>query len=359
MLLCLQSVEKALRNLEAEVIVVDNCSEDESAALVKKHFPEVIFFQNEQNEGFSKGNNRGVKIARGEYICLLNPDTAVGESVFENALHFSENHPNFGAIGVKMIDGTGNFLPESKRNLPTPKVAFQKLIGKTDGYYANHLEPNENGKVEILAGAVMLMKKSRYLEVGGLDEDYFMYGEDIDLSYKFTKTGYENYYVGEETILHFKGESTVKDAEYANRFYGAMRLFYKKHFSNNFATDFLVNNGLETAKYVSRLRSKIEKEASLQIQKTYLVTNDEVCFLEALHGLWETNPAVVSSEKMARTEIQNALLIFDIESIPFQEILDWMEKLKYRKNQFKMLSRNFNFVIGSNQNDAKGEVLLF
>lgn len=357
MLLCLQSVQKALQNLDAEIIVVDNRSEDESCQLVKVHFPGVVLFPNEKNEGFSKGNNRGVEIARGEYICFLNPDTMVAESVFKNLLQFAGNHPKSGAIGVKMIDGTGNFLPESKRNLPTPKVAFQKLLGYTTNYYAKNLNPNENREVEILPGACMLMKKSRYMEVGGLDEDFFMYGEDIDLSYKFTKAGYQNYYCGEESILHFKGESTVKDAEYAKRFYGAMRLFHQKHFRSNFAMDFLVKNGLEVAKFSTRLLSKSRKKTTSKIKETYLVAEGEGIVGEEIKNVFGT-PRVISPTVIGRQKIDNTLLIFDVATLSFQQILTGMEKLKNQENQFRMLSTKFNFVIGSDQSAAKGKVLL-
>lgn len=358
LLLCLQSVEKAVQQLDAEIIVVDNCSSDESCDLVKKHFPQVILVQNDKNEGFSKGNNRGVKMARGKYICLLNPDTAVAETTFENTLKFAENHPDLGAIGVKMIDGTGNFLPESKRNLPTPKVAFQKLIGKSNKYYAEHLAANQNGKVEILAGAFMLMKKSRYLEVGGLDEDYFMYGEDIDLSYKFSVSGYQNYFVGTETILHYKGESTVKDNEYANRFYGAMRLFYQKHFQRNPRMDFLVKYGLEAAKLSNKWRSSKKSVFSKPTSILLISTNKEDLLAE-MEQLFQTKTEQLSPENWRDRTIKNALFVLDAQRVSFETIFQLMEQYKNSENSFRIKPANHHFLIGSDSSDNKGEVRFF
>lgn len=359
LLLCLQSVQKSVQHLDAEIIVVDNCSEDESAQLVKKYFQEVILLENKTNEGFSKGNNRGVEIAHGEYICLLNPDTVVAENTFENILKFAENHPDFGAIGLKMIDGTGNFLPESKRNLPVPKVAFQKLLGNTQNYYAHHLVESENGKVDVLAGAFMFMKKSRYLEVGGLDNDYFMYGEDIDLCYKFSKSGYQNYYIGTETMLHYKGESTVKNAEYAERFYGAMRLFYQKHFRSNRGVDMLVKYGLELAKFSSRFRSKKRQSPPSKFKEVYWVSENNQDFLGKMKKTFETEIVLLSPTHLQNQKIENAILVFDSESVPHQRIFQVMEERKNRKNAFQIKSAKRDFFIGSDSSDHKGEVRFF
>ncbi|HET8838377.1 MAG TPA: glycosyltransferase family 2 protein [Flavobacteriaceae bacterium] len=357
LLLCLQSVEKAIQNLNAEIIVVDNHSEDETAKLVKKHFPRIILFQNEQNEGFSKGNNKGIQIAKGEYICVLNPDTVVSERVFQNVLKFAENHLNFGAIGVKMIDGTGNFLPESKRNLPIPRVAFQKLLGNTKNYYATHLTENETGKATILPGAFMFMKKARYEEVGGLDETYFMYGEDIDLSYKFTQAGYENYYVGSESILHFKGESTVKNSEYLQRFYGAMRLFHQKHFPSNFATDLLVKYGLEAAKLSNRIKSKNKKRVFKKSKNLFWATNFETLLPEKFLQKTGLEPVILSPEKLSQQKIEDALIVFDTESFSFEKILEFMQDIKNHGNRFRIKSGDF--IIGSDSSSEKGEVVFY
>lgn len=238
--LCLHSVRAATSNIESEIIVVDNNSTDGSCDMVKQLFPEVILIENKVNLGFSKGNNQGVEKSQGEYLCILNPDTVVAENTFIQLLNFSKTKENIGIVGCKLIDGIGKFLPESKRNIPVVKVALQKIRGKSKNYYAKHIQEEDVAKVDILVGAFMFMKRSVYKILKGFDEDYFMYGEDIDLSYKAMKEGFNNYYFGPSTVIHFKGESTLKDANYTKRFYDAMQIFYKKHFKSNFVFDTIV-----------------------------------------------------------------------------------------------------------------------
>ncbi len=240
---CLYSVEKSLSDIESEVIVVDNNSVDGSEAMVRNKFPWVKLIINEQNTGFAKANNQGLKVAAGEYVLLLNPDTVVEETTFRRSLDFMDKHPDAGALGPKMIDGKGRYLPESKRGLPTPEVAFYKVFGlsgifpkskRFGRYYLGHTNPDKIQEVEVLTGAFMLMKKSVIMDVGFLDEDFFMYGEDIDLSYRILKKGYKNFYFPETTIIHYKGESTRKGSlNYVIIFYKAMKIFAEKHFSSN------------------------------------------------------------------------------------------------------------------------------
>lgn len=242
---CLRSVYKALEGIDAEVFVVDNNSADGSVAMVQEQFPQVHLIANSDNPGFSKANNQAIRIAKGEYVLLLNPDTVVEEHTFRKSLEFMDAHPDAGGLGIKMIDGKGIYLPESKRGLPTPWVAFYKIFGLSSlfprskrfaRYYLGHLSEDENQEVEILAGAYMLMRKKTLDEVGLLDEDFFMYGEDIDLSYRILKGGYKNYYLAESTIIHYKGESTKKGSlNYVRVFYKAMVIFAEKHFSSSFA----------------------------------------------------------------------------------------------------------------------------
>jgi GT2 family glycosyltransferase len=240
---CVQSVEKAIKNLDAEIIVIDNNSPDDSVAIMKQRFPNVKLIENKKNSGFPKGNNIGVAQATGEYLCILNPDTVVAEDTFLKAIAFAEKQKDLGIVGVKLIDGTGNFLPESKRGIPTPFVALTKITGlhKLSGvfnkYYAGHLSENQTGKVDILVGAFMLMKRELYNEVGGFDENCFMYSDDIDLSYMVLKTGKSNYYFHETSVIHYKGESTIKDETYMKRFQEAMDFFYRKHFRVSFLLD--------------------------------------------------------------------------------------------------------------------------
>ena len=238
---CLDSVFRAIKNIDAEVLVVDNCSSDDSMTYLKPRFPQVAFIENCENLGFSKANNQAIKIAAGEYILLLNPDTVVGESTLSNVCEFMNKTPEAGGIGVKMLDGFGCFLPESKRGFPTPWRSFCKLTGlsalfpysKTfGGYHMRYLDENKINKVEVLAGAFMLLRKIALEKSGLLDEHFFMYGEDIDLSYRISNNGYENYYLP-EPIIHYKGESTKKDIKYVRNFYEAMLIFFDKHYPNS------------------------------------------------------------------------------------------------------------------------------
>ncbi len=262
---CLISVFKAIEKIKAEVFVVDNNSVDGSCSLIKEKFPGVILIENKKNHGFSYANNQAIKQAKGKYILLLNPDTVVEESSFEKCIRFMDKNANAGALTVKMIDGKGNFLPESKRGLPTPMVSFYKIFGLTRlfpkskrfaKYYLGHLDKNKMNEIEILPGAFMFLRKEAIDKTGYLDEDYFMYGEDIDLSYRILKAGYKNYYNPETTIIHYKGESTKKGSlNYVYVFYNAMIIFARKHFSqkNAKAFSFLINMAIYFRAFIAIL----------------------------------------------------------------------------------------------------------
>ncbi|MFZ1497259.1 MAG: glycosyltransferase [Saprospiraceae bacterium] len=239
----LLSVRKASRGLAVEVWVVDNNSVDSSVAMVREKFPEVRLIANTQNTGFAVANNQAIRQASGKYVLLLNPDTVVEEDTFQKCIGFMDAHPLAGALGVKMIDGSGKFLPESKRGFPTPFVAFCKTFGLSalfpksklfNQYYLGFLSENETHKADVLAGAFMFMRREALDKVGLLDEAFFMYGEDIDLSYRIVQGGFDNYYFADTTILHYKGESTKKGSlNYVKTFYQAMIIFAKKHFKGN------------------------------------------------------------------------------------------------------------------------------
>ncbi|MCY7409533.1 MAG: glycosyltransferase family 2 protein [Chitinophagales bacterium] len=237
----LLSVRKAIKNIDAEIFVVDNNSVDGSIEMLHQKFTDVILIENKNNVGFATANNQAIVKAKGEFILLLNPDTIVEEDTFEKCLRFMEQHPKAGALGVKMLDGKGNFLPESKRGFPTPFVAFCKAFGlskifphsKTfNRYHLGFLSENETHEIDVLAGAYMFLRKSALEKSGLLDEQFFMYGEDIDLSYRIVKAGYKNYYFPETRIIHYKGESTKRGTmNYVRMFYQAMIIFAQKHFS--------------------------------------------------------------------------------------------------------------------------------
>lgn len=236
------SVIKACRNIDAEIFVVDNNSTDGSEAYLSPKFPSVNFFWNKINPGFGKANNSVLQHAKGEYILFLNPDVIVPEDCFTKCISFFDTHADCGALGVRMIDGSGQFLKESKRCLPTPSAGFFKMIGLAGlfptssffaKYYAGYLPEKETNKAEVLAGAFMMLSKKTINITQGFDEVFFMYGEDIDLSYRILKAGLQNYYLGETTIIHFKGESTQKkSAGYIEHFYDAIKRFVRKHYSH-------------------------------------------------------------------------------------------------------------------------------
>jgi len=242
---CLHAIDKASQNLMVEVFVVDNNSVDGSIQMVSEKFPGVRLIPNTSNLGFSRANNQALRLAAGRYVLLLNPDTVVQEDTFSKCIEFMDSAPDVGCVGVKMIDGKGRFLPESKRGLPTPSVAFFKIFGlsalfpgsqKFGRYHLGFLNRNEIHNVDVISGAFMFLRKEAMDKTGMLDEDFFMYGEDIDLSYRLQLSGYRNVYFPLTTIIHYKGESTKKGSiNYVIMFYNAMIIFARKHFSKNTA----------------------------------------------------------------------------------------------------------------------------
>ena len=241
LLQCLDSLGSALRGVDSEVIVVDNHSRDDSVALVREFHPEVKVIENIHNLGFSKANNIALRRARGEYALLLNPDTIVADNTISDCLAFLDRHPDAGAAGVMMLNADGTVAPESRRGVPTPMTSFYKLSGlcklfprsrRFGRYYLGHLSWQSPQQIDIVSGAFCMLRCSVLQKVGLLDEDYFMYGEDIDLSYRILKHGATNWYLPYH-ILHYKGESTQKSSfRYVHVFYQAMLIFFRKHFAN-------------------------------------------------------------------------------------------------------------------------------
>lgn len=248
---CLDSIGKSqLANYQIETIVVDNQSSDGSVEAVRDMFPAVTVIANDDNPGFAKANNQGMAIAQGRYTLLLNPDTVIAEDTLRKCLDYIYAHKDIGALGVKMIDGAGTFLPESKRGLPTPWNSLMKLTGLSGlfpksqffgGYNLSYLSPDETHEIDVLCGAFMLMPTDLFRKLNGLDESFFMYGEDIDLSYRIQKAGYKVMYFPETTIIHYKGESTKKSSlNYVKTFYNAMIIYVKKHFAGALASLFVM-----------------------------------------------------------------------------------------------------------------------
>jgi len=362
--LCVLSVQKALLTLDAEIIVVDNNSSDDSCEMMKRRFPNVKLIENKENSGFPKGNNIGVAVAQGEYICILNPDTVVAEDTFVKTLNFvtssAVEKDEFGILGCKLIDGTGNFLPESKRGIPTPFVAFTKIIGlykvfpKIFGkYYAQHLSENESGKVDILVGAFMIMKRELYNDIGGFDENCFMYSDDIDLSYMALKRGKSNYYFHETTVIHYKGESTIKDGIYMKRFQEAMSFFYKKHFKVSVLFSLFMKMGIVFFSLVKMFQGKSKTRLS---PDNYVLISDNDLLKNRLEEYFE--------KPVLRQEISNSFsnentteIIFDQNFLDFKTIIKTIETNRNKGFTFKINPKASYFLIGSNSSFDRGEVM--
>lgn len=229
---CLQSVQTALEGIDGEVFVVDNHSDDDSVEVVRNRYPWVRLIANRENQGFARANNIAISQSEAEYVLLLNPDTVTEPDTLRKVLQFMDEHPKAGGAGVMMHQEDGTKAPESRRALPTPWVACLKMLGFTKRYYMSHLSWDKPARIEVISGAFCLLRRKALDEVGLLDEDFFMYGEDIDLSYRLLKGGWENWYVP-ASIIHYKGRSTRKtDYRYVHVFYQAMLIFFRKHYSH-------------------------------------------------------------------------------------------------------------------------------
>ncbi|WFB70167.1 glycosyltransferase family 2 protein [Chryseobacterium sp. WX] len=259
---CLQSLQKYIQEIDYEVIVIDNASTDNSWGDLIPEFPNVYFISSTTNGGFAKANNKAVQMAKGEYILLLNPDTELEGFYMKELLEFADAQPSFGCLGVRMHDAEGHFLPESKRSVPDMFNSFEKLFtnfkkNNSKSYYRNDIEENAIAEVDVITGAFLLAKKEVYEKIGGLDEAYFMYGEDIDLCYTFLRNGYQNFYYGKVSILHHKGESTIKDEVYLNRFYGAMQIFIDKYYKESKPVQYsFLKAGLKLRHQIEKIKLK-------------------------------------------------------------------------------------------------------
>ena len=383
-------MSKACKNIEAEIIVVDNASTDGSRSFLEARFSNVKFIWNETNLGFSKANNLGLKFTIGEYTLFLNPDTIVSEDCFEKCIDFFETHADCGAIGVKMIDGSGNFLKESKRSFPTPAASFYKLTGlhklfpthKTfAAYYAGHLSESNTASVEVLSGAFMMVSDKMLKRVKGFDEDFFMYGEDIDLSYRIKKTGFKNYFFADTTIIHFKGESTQKNnPEYAARFYGAMKLFVQKHYQENKWQQKLLLMAIAAGKKITetkrKSKDKFQKKLINPKPASLLIIADQIRFNEMIQQIrFSEKPFVISGriatnnrddnphsgqinqlDQVIEKEKINYLLCCE-NGLSYQDIIELFVK-HHKKTEFLIHAQNCYSIIGSSNKENNGMAIL-
>jgi len=366
---CVLSVQEALSGIDSEIIVIDNNSSDDSCVMIEKRFPDVKLIRNSENFGFPKGNNIGVAQARGKYICILNPDTVVAEDTFYKILAFAERQTNLGIVGCKLIDGTGNFLPESKRGVPTPWVSFTKVFGLYEifpkwklfnQYYAQQILENETGKVDILVGAFMFMQRDLYIELKGFDENCFMYADDIDLSYRALLKQKENYYFHETTILHYKGESTVKDEKYMKRFQEAMTFFYQKHFRKSLFFSVFIKVGILFFSFAKMFQGKTKGKP---LPESYVLYSSDMKLYEKLSSILKNKVVIFDfkKEKMVNSSLiskgKRVEIILDNQHISFGNCIKIIETLKEKSITFKIFPKNASFIIGSNSRNDKGQTI--
>lgn len=340
---CLLSVRDAVKGISYEIFVVDNASTDGSEAYISTRFPQVKYIYNTENVGFSKANNQAIAQSSGRYVLLLNPDTVVGESVLDEACHFLDEHDDAGALGVKMIDGDGKFLPESKRGFPSPWVSFCKIFGlsklfpysrRFGRYHLRFLDENSTHRVDVLSGAFMLLRRSTLDRCGLLDENFFMYGEDIDLSYRMTLTGEKNYYLPLR-ILHYKGESTKTESlRYVRIFYQAMFIFLRKHYPHYKLFALL---SIKTAIYMRATTAAVrrflfpKKEKRCDVNGKWYIWSREADPIKNILDKYGITPTLVTPDgrdiapHLFRSENIHHV-VFDRKTLSYGRIIEQMER---------------------------------
>ncbi len=374
------SVKKACRQIDAEVIVVDNLSTDGSREYLTDKFPGVTFKWQNSNDGFGKASNSALKETKGDYVLFLNPDTIVPEDCFEKCLAFFASNKKAGALGVRMLDGSGQFLKESKRGFPSPLTSFFKMTGLANlftssplfaRYYAGHLKEHQNAEIEVLAGAFMMLSKKAITATGGFDEDFFMYGEDVDLSYRIKQAGMANYYFADTTILHFKGESTQKmSADYSKHFYGAMLLFVKKHYGGKKATIFFMQNAIALSRALASFKRKEKKTNSTGASNTGILAS-QPSFNDCIILVKHASPSLLLAGRIALQPdgeaaigtldtIKQCIQQYKIEQLvlcegelSFKDIILKAENLSGKVN-FLFHAASSSSIVGSNDKNARG-----
>jgi GT2 family glycosyltransferase len=369
-----------MRYIEGEIIVIDNHSSDDSFSFFQNRFPQVQFIWNPANDGFAKANNQALLMAKGEYILFLNPDTIVPEDCFEKCIDFLKK--NNGALGIRMLDGSGIFLKESKRAFPSPMTSLYKLFGLAQcfphsrifaRYHLGNLSENENHEVDVLAGAFMMIPKKILDKAGGFDEDFFMYGEDIDLSYRIQKAGFKNYYFAESSIIHFKGESTKKGSlNYVKMFYKAMSTFVKKHYGSKQAGlySFFIHIAIfvrAALAAVSRLLKRKWKEDTKLgagiIESSLIVGNEDefekaatllstISNKQAPYERVNVDGGTISFDeiKKAGHSFPGREIIFCEGTLSFKNIIDAIRQIAGHTH-IRIFSQGSRGVIGSNEKD--------
>jgi len=370
--ICLYSVCKAIKSLDAEVFVVDNASDDDSVDMVKSVFPGFKVIANKENKGFSVANNQAIDQATGKIILLLNPDTIVSEDAFVELISFYQNNPGAAGVGVKMLDGSGNYLPESKRGLPSSRdfiFKFSGLIKVFPGskiisrYFMGNLSPDKTWEIPVLAGAFLAFPSKALESIDPLDETFFMYGEDIDLSYRLSRVG-KNYYYPGIKIIHFKGESTVKDQNYIDRFYGAMLIFTRKHFFPRYLwiQKWIMTLSINAVKGLLKklliFSSKKEDETERVSPVVFFVGKAGDSKDKIIAGFKEVK-FFDSFDDVKVAEVRDQLktnILIDLNSVSIQDMIDFMEK-NAGMYRYSFLSPDNDFYLYSSNANTSGTVM--
>lgn len=375
---CLYSIQKAAKGINTEVIVVDNNSTDGSVEYLQKIFGPVLFVANKENTGYARACNQGLQLARGELLLFLNPDTLLAEDCLSQSIQVLQSKKELGALGVRMLDGSGRFLPESKRGFPSPKASFFKLSGlikifphsKTFAqYYLGHLPEKENNEIDVLTGAYLMVKKEVLERTGGFDESFFMYGEDIDLSYRIRQAGYKIYYLADCSIIHFKGESTKRDMAYTKLFYKAMRIFVQKHYEKE---SWLFTGMIRVAIAVRGLlsftgqlflRGMPRPVAGSHTMQTLLVgevseTSPVAAILKRQVVERKLVTIAVPGGIAAALQLQQAEdVIFCAGTITYKNIIECIENLQSNAS-YKFYAAESKSIVGSMSKNSSGEILV-
>ena len=367
---CLSSVRQAIENMQAEVFVIDNCSTDGTIEQLQKQFSFVHFIKNNSNDGFAKANNTALKLCNGEYILFLNPDTIIPENILHDCVSFFEMHKDAGAVGVQMLDGSGNFLPESKRAFPSPAVSFYKLCGLAalfpkspvfNKYALGNLDKDVIHEVDVLSGAFMMVKNNLLQQLCGFDESFFMYGEDIDLSYRIQLTGKKNFYLGNLKIIHFKGESIGEHkSRHTKIFYNAMHVFVKKYFKgfNGLLMRMFLQLGIFIRAGISFLALPLKGSGKQEKsnERKICLTGDKTSCDEAekiLHKSIKENLMIERKETATATDSEE--IIFCTGKLSFAETINFISTHP-KKHVYMWHSLNTASIAGSADKNNSGIV---
>jgi GT2 family glycosyltransferase len=371
---CLCSVLSAGQGYEIEIIVVDNASSDDSREYLPVRFPGVKFIWNETNPGFGIANNQAMAVATGKYFLLLNPDTVLTTGSVKTCLDFFASHADAGAVGMRMYDGNGNYLPESKRGFPDVLTSFYKLSGlislfprhrQISRYYLGHLSTEEVQQIDVISGAFMLFPRKVYELVGGFDERFFLYGEDIDLSYRVRKAGFNNYYLPLPGLIHFKGESTPKDLEHTRHFYEAMSLFVGKHFGGKAVMmKWMLNAAIIFRGTMSGFRRMVKFSASADLKRKpavnhqFTVLGDPIEARELLDAVSGTGAGNFSSGGEDGNARGSDIVYCLGKNYPLEKIIsDWQKGIRRSTRNWFHFSGTSS-IVGSTDKKSRGEVIL-